>query len=943
MAANLGTAWIQVKPSMNGVRGSILSGLKGTGASFGDQMGKEVKGSKGMTVGMAAVWGAASGVALKAIDKISSTISQSIDGAIRRVDTLNNSSRTFENMGFDASKSAKAVGALEKSIQGLPTPLDSAIRGMTSLSATYGDVSLGQKVFSSLNNAILGFGGTADMVDNAIMQLSQLPMDGPLDAQTWNSLRNSGLTPVLVAMAKDSNMSVSEMKKAFGKGELTVEDFTNKLIQMNSKGGGGLKSLEQISKDATKGIGTSMANANTAIVRGVANIIKALGSEKIAGIVTNIGSTMEKALNLIADGITALPGIIDKFTGAIQSMVKFVKENSVAFAALGVAVGALAAPFAIAAANALLLDLRIRAMLLWDKVIKVVKGTAVAFKALGLAMAANPIGLIVAGIAGLIAVFALLWKNNEGFRNFFIGMWEKIKEVFGTVVEAIKGGWDNVKEAITVVTDAVSDFIKSGLDELNKKFEETKGWIEEHKTLLTNLGIIIGTFLLPKVIQLGIQFSVMAGKAVAAAGKAVAAWVVASAKIIAQFAITSAQAGIHAVKAGIAWTIQAGKAVGAWLAALPRMIAQFALASAAAVVNAIKAGAVWVAQAAVTTAAWAGVFVKYAAGVALAAAQTVAAGARMALGWLLAMGPIGIIIALVAGAVALIIANWDTIKQAVANVWEWVKNAVANVIDWIKNNWPLLLAIITGPIGMAVGFIVKNFDKVKAFIGTVWKGIKTGASAVWSFIKGVFGGVGNWFKGIFQGAYDKVTGVWGKIKGFFTGIWTKVKNVFKGAKDLGVNIVKGLWNGINDMVGWVKDKISGFSKNVLDGIKKFFKIKSPSRVMRDEVGEMIGKGTALGITRSTSDAVKAATSSSNAILNAFNTDAGFNAGLVPSSQLTPSQAAQNDTQMLNGNDLQNTLRPVHIENLTIASDYDADRLLRIMGVKQGLYSKGVAA
>ena len=163
-------------------------------------------------------------------------IIKNLGGAIRRVDTLNNSTRTFDNMGFDARETAKAMSALEKSITGLPTPLDSAVRGMTGLAATYGDVSMGQKVFTALNNAILGFGGSASMVDNAIMQLSQLPMDGPLDAQTWNSLRNSGLTPVLVAMSKDMGLSVNEMKKKFGEGELTVKDFTDALIKMNTDG-----------------------------------------------------------------------------------------------------------------------------------------------------------------------------------------------------------------------------------------------------------------------------------------------------------------------------------------------------------------------------------------------------------------------------------------------------------------------------------------------------------------------------------------------------------------------------------------------------------------------------------------------------------------------------------------------------------------------------------
>lgn len=61
--------------------------------------------------------------------------------------------------------------------------------------------------------------------------------------------------------------------------------------------------------------------------------------------------------------------------------------------------------------------------------------------------------------------------------------------------------------------------------------------------------------------------------------------------------------------------------------------------------------------------------------------------------------------------------------------------------------------------------------------------------------------------------------------------------------EVGKNIIKGLWNGISDMVGWIGEKIKGFGETVLGGIKSFFGIKSPSKVMADQVG----KNLALGI------------------------------------------------------------------------------------------------
>ncbi len=73
------------------------------------------------------------------------------------------------------------------------------------------------------------------------------------------------------------------------------------------------------------------------------------------------------------------------------------------------------------------------------------------------------------------------------------------------------------------------------------------------------------------------------------------------------------------------------------------------------------------------------------------------------------------------------------------------------------------------------------------------------------------------------------------VKGLGDGI-SKIANV-------GKDIVKGLWNGIKDMGSWIAKKIKGFGESVLGGIKDFFGIKSPSRVMAD----VVGKNLALGI------------------------------------------------------------------------------------------------
>ena len=87
----------------------------------------------------------------------------------------------------------------------------------------------------------------------------------------------------------------------------------------------------------------------------------------------------------------------------------------------------------------------------------------------------------------------------------------------------------------------------------------------------------------------------------------------------------------------------------------------------------------------------------------------------------------------------------------------------------------------------------------------------------------------------------------------------KIINAFKGGiggiKDIGKNLVTGLWNGINNAKDWVLDKIKGFGKSILKGLKSFFGIKSPSRLMRDEVGKFLPQGIAVGIEADTDKAL----------------------------------------------------------------------------------------
>ena len=77
-----------------------------------------------------------------------------------------------------------------------------------------------------------------------------------------------------------------------------------------------------------------------------------------------------------------------------------------------------------------------------------------------------------------------------------------------------------------------------------------------------------------------------------------------------------------------------------------------------------------------------------------------------------------------------------------------------------------------------------------------------------------------------------------------------VKALGKGVTEfakVGLDLIKGLWNGIKDAGAWLWSKITGFLGGIVDKIKGFFKIGSPSKLFADEVGKWLPEGLAVGI------------------------------------------------------------------------------------------------
>ena len=398
--------------------------------------------------GFGGAWSVAAGNLIsKGIGTVVDGIVSNLDRGIKRADTIANSQHVFEAMGYSADSVNASMDTLNGYLDGLPTSMTDAVQGVQALSASFGGIEVGTEAFMSMNNAGLAFGATTDQVSGAIMQLSQLPLDGPLDAQTWNSLRNNGFTPVFDAMAKESGMSVGELKEAFGSGELKVEDFLNMLNKLNKEGTGDMASLEELARANTDGIGTAMENVQNRIGKAIEKVIGAIGRSNISGLINDISSSF----NGVAD--------------VVVKIIEFLANNQWILQFVGGFVATLGA-----AALA-------------------IKGIAIAQAIWNAALSASPITWIIIGVAALIGLIVVLVSNWETVSQVITDGLNAIGQVFTDLGDGIKQGLDQIGQFFTSVFQGIWDTVTGIFSKIGGFFQGVWGQIV---SIFTTIGTTIG-------------------------------------------------------------------------------------------------------------------------------------------------------------------------------------------------------------------------------------------------------------------------------------------------------------------------------------------------------------------------------------------------------------------------------------------------------------------
>lgn len=286
-------------------------------------------------------------------------------------------------------------------------------------------------------------------------------------------------------------------------------------------------------------------------------------------------------------------------------------------------------------------------------------------------------------------------------------------------------------------------------------------------------------------------------------------------------------------------------------------------------------------------------------------------------------GPIGLVIAAIAAVIAigvLLYQNWETISTKGQEIF-------TNLLNFLKNTWDF----ITNLIGQALDWIDQQTNgKFSSITNTVRNFMSTASNILergWQFVKDTFSNALKFAKALLTGDFEAMWQVvedqMGNIMDTVKDIWAEVESFFEGIdlSDIGADIIRGLISGMGSLAKDITRKVGELASLIPDGMKEFLGIKSPSRLMRDEVGKWIPLGVAEGISRNAGAIDRA---SEQMMANAIPTLPRMPAGEIGASGASTGGAT-------GGNNTFNFSGMMQGATFIVRNDYDIERIARELG------------
>ena len=200
--------------------------------------------------------------------------------------------------------------------------------------------------------------------------------------------------------------------------------------------------------------------------------------EKLTDAFAALGAVGEPILtaikNKVAEMVSAAVPKLQTFVNKVKDLKKWIQGNKQTIQNwVAVIIGATVS------IGAFLLVLKWGSILsAATKAVKTCRAALVLFNA---TLRANPIGLVISLLAGLVAAFVYLWNNNKSFRQFWINMWDKIKSVAGSAVSWVKGKFNDFKSVVSNVRNRFDEIRKGIADKLNGAKDAVKSAIDKIK------------------------------------------------------------------------------------------------------------------------------------------------------------------------------------------------------------------------------------------------------------------------------------------------------------------------------------------------------------------------------------------------------------------------------------------------------------------------------
>ena len=368
---------------------------------------------------------------------IGKIIGSQMDDAISRLDALNNFPRVMSNLGISNEDAQASMKRLSDALVGLPTTLDDATMSVQRFTSANGNVKASTEMFLALNNAILSGGASTEIQKSALEQLSQSYAKGKPDMMEWRTAMTAmpaQLKQVAIAMGY---VSADQLGEALREGKVSMDEFMVKITELNKNGANGFQSFEEQARNSTGGVRTSIINVKTALTRGLAEIMNAIGQSNIAGFFQGVA----RAINSVIPYITGFVKACVWAVGMISSLFgggtkKKIEDTNKSLGSLGSSGGATSKGLDKASGSAKKLKKELTGLASFDEM-NVLKeqdnSSSGSGDSSGGAVGGDLSGIDLSGFdTGLSDVSS---KADQ--------VAEHLKSIFGSVGETLKNIWDS--------------------------------------------------------------------------------------------------------------------------------------------------------------------------------------------------------------------------------------------------------------------------------------------------------------------------------------------------------------------------------------------------------------------------------------------------------------------------------------------------------------------